>query len=190
VGGWVCTEILIGDYSIAQRTAVIEKFILIAQRLLELRNFSGLFAILGGLNRAGVQRLKRAWKSVNSSCQNLYTNLFAVTNSERNFQAYKDEIQKSNLPCIPYLGVTTSNAYKIEDANPDTIDGMVNVTKIHMFAKIYKELMYYQRGKYQIVEEETMQIYLDNLPACPSEDLLYKHSLFIEPRKRASLMLD
>jgi RasGEF domain len=60
VSFWVASEIVFQKEQKA-RTAILKKFINLAEKCLELNNFNTVMEILGGMNNVAVQRLKRTW---------------------------------------------------------------------------------------------------------------------------------
>lgn len=58
---WTATEICI-EPDQRKRVLLIESFVRIARICKESYNFFSMFAIVGGLNLAPVQRLKRTWE--------------------------------------------------------------------------------------------------------------------------------
>ena len=54
--------------SLEARAKVITKFIATCEALLRLNNYNSLFAVLGGLNNPGVNRLAQSWEVRSPRC--------------------------------------------------------------------------------------------------------------------------
>lgn len=180
VGQWVSTEIVTAG-SLKQRALAIERFIQLAQRFVELKNYNALMEMLAGLNRGSVQRLKKTWSAVASSAVENFQELNSIMDPKHNFKNYRDIIKRSlnGAPCLPYIGMYLRDITFIEDGNDDKVGDLVNYEKIQMLAKLYKEVLYLQKGRYPFVEDD-LQNYFKKLLTTP-EELLYKHSQTIEP---------
>jgi len=189
LGYWVATEILIGDYSKVQRTQVIEKFLTIAEKMEELHNYNGIVAILGGLSNSSVSRLHKSWKGLSSHARAIYNKILLIASPDKSFAFYKDVISKAQPPCIPILVYITSNIAKIDESNPDRLKDLVNIGKIELFAKLFKEMLKYQKREYTLTPDENIQAYLNNLPIA-SDELLYKHSCLAEKKKTSHLSVE
>ncbi|KAF0484060.1 ras GEF [Gigaspora margarita] len=71
---WVATEIML-THSLEDRVRVIEKFIRIAQKCLQLSNFSTLNQILLGLQSPPVERFRRTWSRVRVTVRHILKKL-------------------------------------------------------------------------------------------------------------------
>jgi len=179
VGQWVSTEIVTAG-TLKQRALAIERFIQLAQRFVELKNYNALMEMLAGLNRGSVQRLKKTWSAVASSAVENFQELNSIMDPKHNFKNYRDTIRKamSTPPCLPYIGMYLRDITFIEDGNEDKSGDLVNYEKIQLLAKLYKEVLNLQKGRYPFVEDE-LQNFFKKLLTTP-EELLYKHSQAVE----------
>jgi hypothetical protein len=73
----------------------------------------------------------------------------------------------------------------IEEGNPDTIDGLINVRKRGFVAQQIEDLAVFQKPPYNFTPVECIQEFLENLPQDDPEEL-YQISLTIEPRESAN----
>lgn len=179
VAQWVATEIVMA-HTPRQRVVTIEKFIALAQKCVELRNFNSLQEIVAGLNRGSVQRMKKAWEGVSQSSYETFQGLNILVTPRNNFKNYRELVRKNLLPCLPYVGVYLQDLVFLEEGNTDKIGDLINYEKIRMHAKILKELQTFQKTGYSFEEDENLMPALRRLLAMP-EEMLYKHSQSIEP---------
>jgi len=180
VSQWVSTEI-VNSGSLKQRALAIERFIQLGQRFVELKNFNALMEMLAGLNRGSVQRLKKTWSAVSSSALDTFAELNTLMDPKHNFKNYREMVKKSlsGPYCLPYIGMYLRDITFIEDGNQDKTGDLVNLEKIQLLGKLYKEVLQLQKGRYPFVEDE-LQSYFKKLLTTP-EELLYKHSQAVEP---------
>jgi len=178
VSQWVATEIVM-SHSIRQRTATIEKLIQIANKCVEMKNFNSFMEILGGLNRGSVRRMKKAWESVSPASLEIFESLNSIVDPRRNFNNYREQLKKKNVPCLPYFGIYLRDL-TFADEVVDKVGEYINFEKILTNCKILKDVQFFQKTSYTFAEDEGLQNLLRRLLAMP-EEMLYKHSQTLEP---------
>eukprot|EP01091_Cochliopodium_minus_P009976 TRINITY_DN2579_c4_g1_i1.p1 TRINITY_DN2579_c4_g1~~TRINITY_DN2579_c4_g1_i1.p1 ORF type:complete len:739 (-),score=224.48 TRINITY_DN2579_c4_g1_i1:129-2345(-) len=136
VSAWVCTTI-VSVTDLSHRTLTLSKFISIADECLNLQNFNGCFAIMGGLGNSSVSRLKKTWeglKKIDYSRKEKFSNLM-----EKNFSGMKKKLMNIlNTPCVPYIGVFLTELTFL-DEQPNYLDDMkkmINVPKMKVMGGI------------------------------------------------------
>ncbi|KAI0825148.1 ras GEF [Trametes gibbosa] len=149
-GEWVVSLILCHDKPKA-RAKQIEKFIDVANRLRSICNYSGLRAVVAGINGATFEgdesldllRSKSAehWKSFQQWDQ--------LLQSTRSHQKYRMALRNTKGACIPALEVHISDLIRAHEGNPDYHDN--DPTKIHwakfnMMARFIDILVQCQNG--------------------------------------------
>ncbi|CAG8518513.1 14908_t:CDS:2, partial [Gigaspora rosea] len=129
---WVATEIIL-THSLEDRVRVIEKFIRIAQKCLQLSNFATLNQILLGLQSPPVERLRRTWSRVRVSERRTLKELNDYISPFDNWKIVRDamcqivedssvikdttkqrrrrssDVKKVNTGCIPFLALYLSD---------------------------------------------------------------------------------
>jgi len=178
VAQWVATEIVMAHQP-RQRVSIIEKFIALAQKFLDLRNFNSLQEILAGLNRGSVARMKKAWEGISQSSYETFQALNIIFTPVRNYNNYRQLLRKNQVPCLPYVGVYLQDLVGAEEV-PDKTGELINYDKIFVLTKILKDILHFQKTGYPFVEDENLQPALRRLLAMP-EEMLYKHSQLTEP---------
>ncbi|XP_034365515.1 ral guanine nucleotide dissociation stimulator-like 3 isoform X2 [Arvicanthis niloticus] len=133
----------------SQRAQRIEKWIRIAQRCRELRNFSSLRAILSALQSNPVYRLKRSWGAVSRELLSVFRKLSQIFSDEDNHLSSRAILSQeettegpqdddcppgslSKLPPgpVPYLGTFLTDLVMLDTALPDMLKGnLINFEK-------------------------------------------------------------
>ncbi|KAL7716756.1 Ras guanine nucleotide exchange factor [Entamoeba marina] len=166
ITNWV-TSTIIDEFNCKTRAAIIKKFISIADELLRLNNYNGVFEFFSGLNSTPVGRLKMTWEEVGNFTKKLKA-LEKVTIPTGAYQAYRGEIKlHQSYPCIPFFGVYLQDLTFIHEGNEDYVEnGDVNFVKC-----INPEILAFIRK---------INIRCLNM----GEKELYDKSLVIEPRQQ------
>ncbi|XP_053159825.1 ral guanine nucleotide dissociation stimulator-like 3 isoform X2 [Hemicordylus capensis] len=156
----VITSVL-GDLAlrIPQRAHLLDKWISIAQRCRDLRNFSSLYAILSALQSNSIYRLKRTWAAVNRDARSSFRKLSQIFSEDNNHLNCREILlQEGGLqgssdgcstpqtpartslkqrpqprlvaPTIPYLGTFLTDLIMLDTALPDFVEGnLINFEK-------------------------------------------------------------
>eukprot|EP01113_Clastostelium_recurvatum_P024215 TRINITY_DN2889_c0_g1_i2.p1 TRINITY_DN2889_c0_g1~~TRINITY_DN2889_c0_g1_i2.p1 ORF type:complete len:795 (+),score=162.28 TRINITY_DN2889_c0_g1_i2:187-2571(+) len=182
VSQWVSTEIVCAKDA-KTRISLTEKFITIAQKLAEIRSYNSMMAVLSGLNIVPVTRLKQMWAGVSQSCIASFDRLNELMHPKQNFTNYRQALRRGSPPAVPYFGMYLRDITFLEEGNETTVEGQVNIAKIQMVAKIFREIQIFQGASYPYQIDEAYRAYLKRLHGMP-EDILYTFS------KRAEAVAD
>ena len=169
VANWVVESILTPKTSKARGERIC-KIIDLGWALYKLNNFSTLMAVIAGLNKAAITRLKISFKDVPSKQMQKKEELEAVMAPMGSYKRYRQEIQTAQPPCVPYIGTTLTDCKfnlqvtYTDDGNPDYIDGFINFEKRKQTSKLISELLYYQQTQYQLTVKGDIHSLLLNLP--------------------------
>ncbi|XP_037848059.2 ral guanine nucleotide dissociation stimulator-like 3 isoform X5 [Chlorocebus sabaeus] len=149
-----------------QRAQRLEKWIRIAQRCRELRNFSSLRAILSALQSNPIYRLKRSWGAVSREPLSTFRKLSQIFSDENNhlssreilFQeeategSQKEDNTPGSLPSkpppgpVPYLGTFLTDLVMLDTALPDMLEGdLINFEKRRKEWEILARIQQLQR---------------------------------------------
>eukprot|EP01137_Pigoraptor_chileana_P008598 Opistho-2@55665 len=185
VGNWVATNILTQS-EVKGRAKRFSDFVQIATHLYSLNNFSTLMSILGGLNDASILRLKHTKKEVDKKILKKLEELEKVMTPEGNYRNFRETIHTVNPPCIPYLGVVTSDLTFLDDGNPNFVNGLINFGKRRLVFQIIADMMTYQDKPYNFlpipeVSDQLIKIMTAGNTLMDSKTL-YEFSLQREPR--------
>ena len=77
------------------------------QRCRELKNFSSMIAIVAGLNSPPVRRLKRTWDQISQKFSEMLTACEMTIDSGKNFNNYRQLLQRITPPCVPFIGASS-----------------------------------------------------------------------------------
>ncbi|XP_023501127.1 ral guanine nucleotide dissociation stimulator-like 3 isoform X3 [Equus caballus] len=149
-----------------QRAQRLEKWIRIAQRCRELRNFSSLRAILSALQSNPIYRLKRSWGAVSREPLSTFRKLSQIFSDENNHLSCREILSQeeategpqeedtplgslpSKLPPgpVPYLGTFLTDLIMLDTALPDMLEGdLINFEKRRKEWEILARIQQLQR---------------------------------------------
>uniref|UniRef100_A0A8C0D1J8 Ral guanine nucleotide dissociation stimulator like 3 n=1 Tax=Balaenoptera musculus TaxID=9771 RepID=A0A8C0D1J8_BALMU len=182
-----------------QRAQRLEKWIRIAQRCRELRNFSSLRAILSALQSNPIYRLKRSWGAVSREPLSTFRKLSQIFSDENNHlssreilsqeEATEENAPPGSLPSkpppgpIPYLGTFLTDLVMLDTALPDMLEGdLINFEKRRKEWEILAHIQQLQRR----CQSYCLSSHLPILAALRtqrqlSEEQSYRISRVIEP---------
>ncbi|XP_072458377.1 uncharacterized protein [Notamacropus eugenii] len=148
------------------RAQRLEKWIFIAQRCRELRNFSSLRAILSALQSNPIYRLKRSWAAVSREPLSLYRKLSNIFSDENNHLNSREILSQEEASLtspeeetapgvpplkvspgpIPYLGTFLTDLVMLDTALPDLLEGdFINFEKRRKEWEILSRIQHLQR---------------------------------------------
>ncbi|XP_008050180.1 ral guanine nucleotide dissociation stimulator-like 3, partial [Carlito syrichta] len=149
-----------------QRAQRLEKWIRIAQRCRELRNFSSLRAILSALQSNPIYRLKRSWGAVSRELLSTFRKLSQIFSDENNHLSSREILSqeevtegppKEDMPPgilppkpppgpVPYLGTFLTDLVMLDTALPDILEGdLINFEKRRKEWEILARIQQLQR---------------------------------------------
>ncbi|KAF4335366.1 Ras guanine-nucleotide exchange Cdc25p [Fusarium beomiforme] len=102
ISNWV-KESILSDLDPKNRGLMIEKWILVAQHLFQIRNFDGLVAVTTGLGDISVTRLKASWKLASVQAKESLCSLKMLVDplgNRRNLQALTQVCSSPRLPVL------------------------------------------------------------------------------------------
>uniref|UniRef100_A0A6B2KZU9 Ras-GEF domain-containing protein n=1 Tax=Arcella intermedia TaxID=1963864 RepID=A0A6B2KZU9_9EUKA len=179
MSSFVKTELL-SHTTVKSRLKALSKFIEIIEHLLKYKNYNGALEIISAIDSSSVRRLK-------STFGNLSVNKTALLEDskkllEKNFLLVRQEINQDPKG-IPYLGMYQTDLTQIDEGNPSTINGMINMKKRVLIAKTLQQIQKLQSSTtYPFVPIPSIQDFIKNLNPITDDDVLYQFSLYLEPR--------
>lgn len=177
---WAATCIVKLD-TVESRANMISKFIDVAQQCLNLRNFSGFFAVMKAVMHPSVERLSHSWKLVKPHVLQTLKSFQVICSKEEHYKNYKAKQEASMPPCIPFLEVHLEEISYIDSYNPDIgKGGIINFTKHRKIARLIRSVDQYKTSSYTdlITNEAIQSLLLNTTPF--DEDNLQKRSLNCE----------
>jgi len=185
ISNWVVYT-LVKESDIKKRVAHIKKYLLIADELLKLNNFNGVFEIIAGLSSSSVSRLGKTWEQFSNSnkSQKLYEKLVQLTSPIGSFTNYRTSLLNTSTSTVPYMGMFLSDLTFMEEGNPDFLkSGMVNFTKMTMVAEVIKLVQRFQQKPFNLTAVPAIAEWLLSHKSL-SEKELFELSLISEPREK------
>eukprot|EP01126_Amoeba_proteus_P065749 TRINITY_DN9400_c0_g1_i7.p1 TRINITY_DN9400_c0_g1~~TRINITY_DN9400_c0_g1_i7.p1 ORF type:complete len:458 (+),score=69.17 TRINITY_DN9400_c0_g1_i7:447-1820(+) len=118
---WIGTLITTNG-NIKERRQVISYFIIVAVKLLGLRNFQGLMAVFLGLTQCTVARMHQTWAGISVSLSEKWSKLESLCSPLLNFKNLRVLHDKREFPTIKASTLFTKDLTFMEDGNPLFID--------------------------------------------------------------------
>ncbi|XP_068694314.1 ras-specific guanine nucleotide-releasing factor 2-like isoform X2 [Montipora foliosa] len=182
----VASEIL-RRQSPSARATVIEKWATVGEVCRNLHNFNSVLEISSAFMSSSIFRLKKTWEKVSKQTRTLIDRLQKLVSSDGRFKNMREALRCADPPCVPYLGFYLTDLAFIEDGTPNSSEnGLINFSKMRMIAQVVQEIKHYQQNKYTLEHDKKVIQYLTSKENLMDEDMLYRTSLTLEPRKRAS----
>ncbi|KAJ3338249.1 hypothetical protein HDU83_008239, partial [Entophlyctis luteolus] len=209
IAGWVCATILT-EPDIKKRALNLKHFIAIAEKCRALNNFCTLNTILGALNSASIHRLKKTWLQVGKRIV-VFKELCELMSLDKNFARYRETIQSSNPPCLPYFGLCLTDLTFIEDGSADVLKArekvsfpgqfqedsadssepepdsspLINFYKHIKTAEIIRSIQQFQNEPYHLAPvREIQEFFYASFDSDIDDRELFALSLELEPRDR------
>ena len=181
---WLIEEILSYDYG-NDRAQVIEKFIEVANELINLNNFNDAMSIVSGLGQVIVNNLVKTWKYVSKSSNISLQNLKQLLNFQDNYKNIRDRIDEclqTNKPFIPFLGPYNKRICFLEEYGPYVKNNsLINVDKIVLVQEILDQFYKFKGKQYDIIRSSKNEFLIFQCLDPAKENELEKLSSFLEP---------
>jgi len=103
---------------------------------------------------------------------------------QNNFRYLRKILADTDPPCVPYVGVYLSDIIGVFEGNPDTIEKkhtLINFTKRQLLTNIIRQIIKFQKAKYNLIPVTLIQNYLSNAFIMEEEEL-YNESIAREDR--------
>ncbi|OBS72176.1 hypothetical protein A6R68_13245, partial [Neotoma lepida] len=187
VSKWVQLMVL-SKPSPQQRAEVITKFINVAQKLLQLKNFNTLMAVVGGLSHSSISRLKETHSHLSSEVTKNWNEMTELVSSNGNYCNYRKAFADCDGFKIPILGVHLKDLIAVHVIFPDWMEeNKVNIVKMHQLSVTLSELVSLQNASHHLEPNmDLINLLTLSLDLYHTEDDIYKLSLVLEPRNSKS----
>merc|ERR1711988_1293876 len=136
-----------------------------------------------------ITRLKQTWKSLPPKQESLFLDLEELMSSCGSFKRYRQALQTSESPCIPFPGVVLSDITHIHEEPTIRSDGEVNFFKVRQFCKVKNELYRLTQKRYNYEVVPVIQDFFDSALVL-DEDELWFCSESCEPPSRPPGVID
>lgn len=189
ITGWVI-ETILKEENVFQRATIISHFVAIANYCYQINNFSTTLAIFSALNCASIYRLNSTWVLVSRKDLDILSEINQIIQPTRNYSRYRDLLNKTTPPCVPFFGLYTKDLTFIEDGNPDLLfsdSRLINFAKRSLTADVLYEIRRFQYVPYNFIRVPSLFEYLNlQFKPCMSDEERYERSLKLEPRQSPS----
>jgi son of sevenless len=108
--------------------------------------------------------------------------------SRTNYAAYREALEKSPAPTIPFLGVFLRDLAFIDEGNPDILNRKINMEKIKLIGATITKIFSFQDGitaSYNdyVLDADVQKYFDETLLTVPNDeaDVLYECSITLEP---------
>jgi hypothetical protein len=181
---WIANAI-IQEPIIRSRAKILSHFIDVADELVKIGNFNGVFYVVqGALRSAPVHRLRATWECVSKARKKTFNDLFDVISSKQSYRRYRQALHRAQPPVLPYLGVYLTDLTFISESNSDFTQDKVNFLKMIMVADIIAEIRLFQEKVYAYIALPEIYEYIHNCIALNvDEDSLFDLSVQLEPKQ-------
>ncbi|XP_070307032.1 RAS guanyl-releasing protein 4 isoform X3 [Odocoileus virginianus] len=173
----------------AQRAQVLDKFIHVAQKLLQLHNFNTLMAVTGGLCHSAISRLKDSHAHLSPDSTKALLELTELLAAHNNYARYRRTWADCTAFRLPVLGVHLKDLVALNESQPDRLpDGRLHLPKLNSLYLRLQELAALQRQEPPgSASEDLLHLLTLSLDLFYTEDEIYELSYAREPRCPKSL---
>lgn len=183
ISHWVTTCIVTAGRP-EKQAWMLRKFIAIAKRLYELRNWNGVMEITVGLGNCAVTRLRTATKLLGLKDREVWNKLEGLIVPTANYRVYRSLAKE--LPSLPVLAVLQRDLLFMYDGNPHYLGprgDLINVEKMRMIGGAIQDFVTHVQKSAptsNITLKKKIRHHLKHAFFLSTE-ALYQHSLACEP---------
>lgn len=165
------------------RTKLINRFIVMAYKCMEIRDFSASMAIVSGLQCASIKRLRASWHNITVKSLNMYNELDSLYAMCNNFHSYREHLKNiNNSRFIPILAVIERDLIHIEEGNDKFFSSknIINFERCSMIAEQLSTIYNCQNSNVPFIGFTNFQEQFD-LISFLDEDEMWDISKLLEP---------
>jgi len=169
VTAWIATEITM-EANLKQRSKLVSHFILIAVKLLSLRNYSGLMSVFIGLTQFCVSRMQQTWKAISQNLMEKWNKLEVLCSPGMNFKNLRQCHESSQLPSVKSPSLFLKDIVSIEEnqklltfeTNGEKVS-LWNIYKFQQLSKVIMSISDAQRTPYELNTVFSLQNFLESV---------------------------
>ena len=180
LSGWV-SHAICTTKGLKKRVEVYTKLVNLAQASFSLHNYSSCKAIVLGLSRPAVDRLKFTKEKLPAQTRSTLAALQERLRPEDSHANLQKIMRTDKLPVVPYLPILLENLAVVEEGAPDKVGNLINFKKRLDCYAVLKQIRRYQGAEMPIVVTEDVRSVLENLPSI-KEEATFRESLEREGR--------
>lgn len=184
IAKWVSNMILIRDKA-KHRAPCMQKFMVIALRLRQLRNYNGLAAMLAGINSTAIHRLAQTRALIDPDIQKSFARLVLLMSTQKSHFAYRLAWENSPLPRIPFMPLHRRDLVSAEEGSRTFVGPQgdrINWKKFEVLGEVLLPIMKSQGTPYPNLKKHqaSREMILDCRMPMDEEDV-YQRSVQVEP---------
>ncbi|XP_045502037.1 guanine nucleotide-releasing factor 2 isoform X3 [Colias croceus] len=169
---------LLEQYEAREREKYASKFLKVMKALRKMNNFNSYLALVSALDCPPVRRL--GWSR---AIEDALTDHCALIDSSMSFRAYRQALNETQPPCIPYIGLFLQDLTFVHVGNPDLLpDGSINFTKRWQQYHIMENMKRFHKEQYKIKKNDRIQAMFNEFDDVLSEETMWQISETIKPR--------
>ncbi|KAJ4306944.1 hypothetical protein N0V88_000317 [Collariella sp. IMI 366227] len=184
VARWVANMVLIRDKA-KHRAPMLEKFMIVAQRLRQMNNYNGLAAVLAGINGTAIHRLSQTRSLVAPDVQKRFAGLVLLMGTQKSHFAYRLAWENSPLPRIPFMPLHRRDLVSAEEGSRTFVGpnaDRVNWKKFEVLGEVLLPIMKSQGMAYaQLRRHDGVRDLLLDLKMPTDDEDIYQRSIQVEP---------
>jgi len=155
------------------REKIIWKLLNVLHHLQRLKNYNSYFALVSGVSSYAVTRLnwsKSIFTERIKDCQ-------ALTDLDKNFMKYREELRIASPPCLPYIGLIKQDLYQVHLREKTIIEnGCVNISKARKLHAHLESIRRFRNSKYDFQKNGEILKVFGGFRCIHNEDVLWKLS--------------
>lgn len=165
IAKWVANMILVRDKP-KHRALMLEKFMNIAIRLRQLKNYNSLAAVLAGINGSAIHRLAQTRALVPADVQKRFATLVVLMGTQKSHFAYRLAWENSSLPRIPFIPLHRRDLVSAEEGSRTYVGAngdRINWKKFEILSEVILPIMKSQVVPYPGIRrrEDIRELILD-----------------------------
>ncbi|CAF0942317.1 unnamed protein product [Didymodactylos carnosus] len=165
--GFWCKCSILETSNLDERVAVAERFIQIAQRTYEKKNFAAVFAIIFG----GITDLERSlphtWDRICKQSKQFVAFVDDMLGEDSHFKLYFEKLRQCALPVVPFIANNQTRISQMKETHNTILtsngEKLINFRKFQQIGEHLSEIQQYQNMPYDIIENVEIQKALKRL---------------------------
>ncbi|KAI6660863.1 Ras guanine nucleotide exchange factor J [Oopsacas minuta] len=174
LSSWVASSVLLFDV-LEDRTEALRLFIKTAMECYQLKNYHAVQAIvIGALQSPPIKHLEKTWERIPAPYKDFIDEISELFEAKNNYTKYRQCIQTTEVPAVPFFLLYMKDLTYIVNANPDYLkSGLINFDKRRLIYARLEEIQYFQSHKYQLKRVPEIRRYLFNARFIAQEKLVH-----------------
>ena len=140
-----------------------------------MKNYHAVQAIvIGALQSPPIKHLEKTWEGIAPQYRDFIDEISELFEAKNNYAKYRQCIQTTEVPAVPFFLLYLKDLTYIVNANPDYLrGGMINFDKRRLIYARLEEIQYFQSHKYQLKRVPEIRKYLFNARFIAQEKLVH-----------------